>query len=252
MALPQSLLTAVEQHACFAGCYSGRDEPLLCLDGQAPLQPAVVIACQDCLSFKLSVLSSLLPAGMTSHRLAKEITRYAQQQRGVSLATSGYHVEGPGFWFHAAYYDSCGLFLLDGRSSRQLGSDLDLLMLAFQHQVLTMPDVRMFDPNNYSVQQIYLDTTSPLPKISNINDLLSAPEVSLRRPSGGRWRKATLAEFLLASSPVPVAQPVIVQLPDDDPEPSPVDLEPGDVCPVCNAEVKERQLLTGSFVGCLC
>jgi hypothetical protein len=29
-------------------------------------------------------------------------------------------------------------------------------------------------------------------------------------------------------------------------------LQVGDICPVCGAEVRERGLLQGTFIGCLC
>ena len=135
MALPASLLQQIEQHPCFSGCYSSELEGWLCVDGARPLESVLFVSCLDCLSFKVGVLRSLLPSGSTSHTLANLLTQHMRRLRGFGLAFSGYHARGPGFWLSAAYYARCGLFLLDGARSRPLGSDLDLLMMAFKHGV---------------------------------------------------------------------------------------------------------------------
>ena len=68
------------------------------------------------------------------------------------------------------------------------------------------------------------------------------------KPATG-FQRVTLAEFqplaraAAAAPPAPAkgAKPAAVKA-----------LKPGDVCPVCGAEVRERALLQGTYVGCLC
>src|SRR5260370_48093 len=76
-------------------------------------------------------------------------------------------------------------------------------------------------------------------------DLHASPHIGAGAESG--WLKLTLAGFLPRSAAAsggsgkPVAKPA-----------APKVLKLGDVCPVCGAVVRERPLLNGSFVGCMC
>jgi hypothetical protein len=63
--------------------------------------------------------------------------------------------------------------------------------------------------------------------------------------------KVTLAEFLpLAPAPTPANGPAAA--PATAKPAAAKALKVGDVCPVCGAVVRERQLLKSTFVGCLC
>ncbi len=243
MALPPSLLQHVEQHSCFTGCYSSTSGVRACLDPNNPLVPLVVVSCQDCYAH-FGAPQSLLPAGMDSYRLAEQITQHLRKQRGFALSVSGYWTKGPGFWFSAVYYP-CGLFLIHGERSRPVGSDLDQLMMAFQHGILTPPDPRMIDPKQYAAQTVYANFAKVAATVKTKQDLLASPQVRAQAQSG--WQKLTLAEFLPLSTAAqaaackPAARPAASKA-----------LKIGDVCPVCGAVVCERPLLNGSFVGCMC
>jgi len=100
-------------------------------------------------------------------------------------------------WLSAAYYAPCGLFLLDGERSRPLGSDLDLLFLAFRHGIVQPQDPRMLDPRFYTTQVAYVDFSQPLGPITNRQQLLSSrwsrhsprlDSVASRWRSSNRWR----------------------------------------------------------------
>jgi hypothetical protein len=249
MSLPASFLLHVEQHACFTGCYSSASGVRVCLDPNAPLAPLVVVSCGDCYA-SLAVPASLLPAGTDSYRLADQVTQHLRKQRGFALSVSGYQTKGPGFWFSAVYY-SCGIFLIHGERSRKLGTDLDQLMLAFHHGVWTPPDSRMIDPKQYAVQTVYANFTGATGPVRNKQDVLALPQVRSQPQSG--WQKLTLAEFLPLTTAGQGNGHAVAPTAQATRKPAaPRVLKPGDVCPVCGAEVRERPLLRGSFVGCLC
>jgi hypothetical protein len=249
MALPPSLLQQVEQHGCFSGCFGTDADVRVCLDPNRAPEPMVVVSCQDCLSFKLGVLQTLLPPGTNqAYWVADQLTRHLRKLRGYTISFSGYHARGPGFWLAASYFGPAGLFLLDGARSRSLGSDLDLLLLAFKHGVAAPPDPRMLDPKQYATQVAYVDFSRPLGAIQCKAQLLASPLLQAQPQKG--FHRVTLAEFLPVASqagraPATPATPVVVTLP-------PRPLKPGDTCPVCKAEVKARPLLNGTYVGCLC
>jgi hypothetical protein len=244
MPLPASFLLHVEQHPCFTGCYGSTSGVRACLDPNAPLTPLVVVSCQDCYAH-LGVPQSLLPAGMDSQRLAEQVTQHLRKHRGLALSVSGYWTKGPGFWFSAVYY-SCGLFLIHGERSRPVGSDLDQLMLAFHHGVLTPPDPRMIDPKQFAVQTVYGNFANVSVSVRGKQDLLASPQIRAQAQSG--WQKLTLAEFLpLSAAAAPKAPAKAAAT-----KPAAKPLAVGDICPVCGSQVRVRPLLNGSFVGCMC
>lgn len=269
MSLPATFLSQVEHHSCFSGCYGSELDARVCLDPAQPPQPAIFISCRDCLTYKVGVLRSLLTPGMSSDLLAEQVTQHLRNVRGFDQSFGGYHMRGGGFWLNAVYY-GCGVFLVDGARSRSMGSDLDLLMLAFKHGVAHPLDPRMNDPQLYSTQVVYVDFSVPVRPVSGKQDLLASPQCRLSPASG--FHRVTLAEFLpvaqvgalstAMASAMPV--PVVSQVPAA-PQPVPVVTQPavrpqrparplkaGEICPVCNAEVKERVLFSSSYVGCLC
>jgi hypothetical protein len=250
MALPPSLLQQIEQHGCFSGCYGSELEARVCLDPVQALELVVVVSCLDCLNFKVGVRRGLLPAGSSSFTLANQLTQHVRGQRGYGLSFSGYHARGPGFWLAAAYYARGGLFLLDGSRSRALGSDLDLLLLAFKHGVAQLPHPQMLDARLYATQTVYVNYATPPAPFANRQALLAAPQC-LQQPKTG-YQRVTLAEFqpVARQAPAPAAPASGGTKPA--PTPAARSLKPGDVCPVCHGEVCERPLLNGTYVGCLC
>src|SRR5262245_25925096 len=243
MALPPSFLQHVEQPGCFTGCYGSDSDVSVCLDPTRPLEPMVVVSCLDCLK-RIGVPLALLPGGTTTYGLARQLTDHMRVKRGFALAKSGYHTAGPGFWLSVAYY-GCGLFLVDASRSRNAGSDLDVLLLAFQHGVITPPDPRMRDPKQYRVETVHLNYSQFQTGITGKAALLASPQCRAQAQNG--WHKVTLAEFLplsQAAAPAPAttaASATATRI-----------LRIGDICPKCKAEVRVRPLLRGSYVGCLC
>jgi hypothetical protein len=237
MALPPTLLQFVEQHGCFSGCYGSVSDVQAFITPHQPPVPMVSVTCQDCLC-NIGTLASLLPAGTRSWQLADQLSRHVRARRGYSLSVSGYHTNGPGFWFSAVYWASCDLFLIDGQRSRQLGGDLDLLMLAFKHGVLKAPVASMLNPASYTVQPLYLDLRQPMPAVATKTDLLKAPGVKPQPMAG--WKKLTMAQFVAAPPPAATVAP------------KPAGQSVVQRCPKCGAEIRQRSLLHQTFVGCLC
>lgn len=215
MALPPSLLQTVEKHPCISGCYRDQFVANAFADPNQPPEKSLVVSCADCYDFRLVVLSSLLTPTMTAKELSDLLSEHMRQQRGYGLSFGGYHYgNGAGFWLTAVYYPLCGVFLLNGRSSRSVGSDLDLLIMALKQKVVPAPDVGMLDPANYNVQTVYLDIT-PLGTITDRQSLFSCPRFSLKPRVG--WNDFTMAEYLPAvqalttqtavAAPQPIAPP---------------------------------------------
>lgn len=238
MTLPASFLQHVEQHGCFSGCYGSDSSVSACLDPARPLAPLLMVSCQDCLA-RIAVPASMMPSGTSSYSLARLLSDHLRVQRGFALSVSGYHVAGPGFWLSTVYY-SCGLFLVSAERSRQLGSDLDLLQLAFQHGVVQPLDPRMRDVKQFSVEEVYVNFAACQTTVTSKQALLTSPHCRAQPRSG--WTRVTLAEFL----PVTQARPATKA------GASPKPLKLGDICPICRAEVRARPLLVGSYIGCLC
>jgi hypothetical protein len=239
MAIPASFLTHLEQHGCFSGCYGSESDMLVCLDPSQPLQPQTVISCRDCFA-KFGILRSLLSNQCSTQSLATDVSRHLLGKRNFTWAVSGYYTNGPGMWFRGAFVASGGLFLLDGDRSRQLGSDLDQLMLAFKHGIVQPTHSLMTDPKQYTLETVYLRFIHPFSSITCRQDLLASPHYRAQ-PSQG-FQRATMAIFQpLAPAPQPTAKPVSAGPP-----------KLGSICPKCKAEVKVRSLLKATFTGCLC
>ncbi len=254
MSLPASFLAQAENHSCFSGCFGHEARFDVCLDSHRPPVEMLAIYCKDCMGFRVGVLRSLLPPGSSAPWLADTLTAHNRRRRGFAWSLSGYHAVGPGFWLTAAYFAQCGLFLLNGARSRAVGSDLDLLLLTFKHGVASATHARMIDPHEYTVQDGYVDFSSPPGILHTAQDFYASPQFS-RQPKRG-FQRVTVAEFqpisrlAAAASSGPSAAPrpalpaAVASL-----APQPV---LADVCPVCQAEICERPLFTGSYIGCLC
>jgi hypothetical protein len=275
MALPASLIQHIEQHGCFTGCFSADSSVNVCFDPARPLQPIVVVSCQDCY-MRIGAPQALLPAGTTSSQLARELSDHQKQRRGFAQSRSGYHATGPGFWLSWIQY-APGLFLISAERSRQLGSDLDVFLLGVQNKIVPLIDPQMGDPKQYRLETIYVNFGQFQSGINSKQALLAAPQCRTQPQNG--WQKVTLAEFLPLSQPAVVAAAVVapvtvasapanqstLQAPANAtaqtritataPVPSAkpkAKLKIGDVCPVCGGEFKVRPLFNGSFTGCLC
>lgn len=256
MALPPALLSAVERHACFSGCYRSDSEVQACVDAALPLEPVVSIACADCLTFHPGALASLLPLGMTSHGLANALSAHVRALRGYRWAIGGYHTQGGGFWLSAAYYGD-GLFLVDAARNRSGRPDAEVLADAFRLGLLQPEDPRMVDPALYTSELAYVNLGTPIANVRTKQDLLASPQRSPSPRQG--FQRASIVEFQpmtaalaqAAPAPAPAAPASIAAQPDPPPAPAPP-LRAGDTCPRCGEEVRERPLFTGTFVGCRC
>jgi hypothetical protein len=248
VSIPASLLQHAEAHPCFSGCYGSDPDVSVCLDPARPLAPMLVVSCHDCFA-RLGVPRALLPSGATSNWLSGQLTQHLRKHRGFTMSFSGYHTKGPGFWLGAAYYGPCGLFLVNGERSRALGSDLDLLILAFRHGVAAPPDPRMLDPRLYATQEVYLRFTSPMAPIASRQALVTSPHCRTQPAAG--FQRVTLAEFQPAARAAAAGAAAAAKGPANGAA-APRALRPGDICPVCGAEVRVRALLQGTYLGCLC
>jgi hypothetical protein len=254
MSLPASFLAQAERHGCFSGCFGHEARFEVCLDPGRPPYEMFAVYCKDCLSFRLGVLRSLLPPGSSAPWLADTLTAHNRRRRGFAWSLSGYHAVGPGFWLTAGYYAHCGLFLLNGAKSRSVGSDLDLLLLAFQYGVAAPTHARMTDPHEYTVRECYLDFSSLPGTIQAPQDLYSSPQCSLQPKRG--YQRVTAAEFrpvaalasVMANSPAAATPHASSPVRPAAGPPRTI----GAICPVCHAEIRERHLFTGSYIGCLC
>jgi hypothetical protein len=114
----------------------------------------------------------------------------------------------------------------------------------------------MLDRVQWVVQEVFLSRTMPLTPVGSLGDLLSLPQIQLQPPGGRGWYQITLAEFQpialqIAASPAHVTGSTGSVRPRRSPSRRRA-FRVGDICPVCNAEVRERPLLNKTFVGCLC
>jgi len=239
MTLPASFVQHIEQHPCFTGCFNSASGAQVCLDPNRPLAPLVIVSCQDCYAH-FALPASLLPANFNANNLAPHLTQHVQTKRGFALSVSGYFTKGSGFWFSAVYY-ACGVFLINGERSRALGTDLEQLINSFRQGILAPPDPRMLDPRHFAIETVHVNFATASSGARSKQALLSSPQVRLQAATG--WKKVTLAEFLPLSGNGASAAASAAARPT---------LKVGDICPVCRAEVRVRQLLQSTYVGCLC
>jgi hypothetical protein len=256
--LPASLLTAVEAHGCFSGCYDYHTDVMVALDPQKPPERALQVQCEDCLSFHVGVLVKLLPAGMSSAQVARDLSEHMRVLRGYEWSVGGYH-GGPGsLWLSAAYYD-CGVFLINGERDSRRATDLDCLIDGFKQHVIRPSDPRMLQPQSYQAHKMYIDMRTPITPVRSIQDILSSPQCSPMYKPG--YDSVTVAEFLpLTRAAQQTAQPAAPQakptatITSASPVTAPIKraLHPGERCPICGEVVKQRPSLTNTFIGCMC
>lgn len=288
MSLPASLLAVAESHGCFSGCYSREIAVTLAVDPAAPTVTSYDVSCPDCLAFRLGVLTSLLPPNYTSYQLAADLSAHVHAFRGYAWAISGYHVNlSGGSWLTAASFGN-GVLLADSSRNRNGVSDLDVLVEAFKAKLITPEDPAMIDPQLYSAETVYVELSAPFGAVRSKQDILASKQCS-RTPQPG-FHRVTLLEFqpmiaaavqtaraaragpiaqaawaartapaASATQAAPVVQaaaaPVVAAAPVTPVAGAvgaPRQLALGERCPVCNAVVMRRQLLTEHFDGCLC
>jgi hypothetical protein len=242
------------------------------------------------MSFRVGALSTALPPGQSSHALADELSAHVRGVRGYVWATSGYCNGSGGFWISAAYYGS-GLFLVDASRNGGQCTDLDVLISAFRSGLVAPEDPRMLSQGLYTSEIVYIDMSHPIASVTCKLDLLSSPQCRSTRTQGYQ-RCAILEFVPLAhnqrlrqsqylGAPAPTAMtPTTPSIPTTPttmrqaratapaiPMPAPsaphASIAPtasataafahgADVCPTCRAEIKERPLFVGTYIGCLC
>jgi hypothetical protein len=261
MPVPAPILQLVEAHSCFSGCYAP-DGDLMCLiDPASSPELATYIQCQDCLTFRVGSITTLLAPGMDRHKLAREVTEHLRLVRNYTLSFGGYHLQGGGFWLSAAYWANSGVFLLkaDRASQGQQLDRVDLLVKAFTTGVSAPPLPGMCDRKNYASRKVYLNGAA-LPPVASAQALFASSAIS-HKPAPG-YIEVTLAEYLpvsrtsgagvLSGPPSPAtgarsrgARSAASRAPAT---PRPL----GSRCPVCGELVTERALLTSVYIGCRC
>jgi hypothetical protein len=209
--------------------------------------------------FHVGALASVLPPGTTQYTLAQELAAHMRAVRGYRWAYSGYHATGPGFWLSAVYYGN-GLFLVDGSRNHGGAKDVDLLVEGFRARLSQPDDPGMLDPALYASDVVHLSCTPPLGVVRTKQDILRLAQCSLAPRQG--FRRVSIVEFLPLTSQVqsssaasggsgPAPSPKQSVLTDSSPTKKSA-VRQGQICPTCNAEVKERPLFSGSFIGCMC
>jgi hypothetical protein len=169
-----------------------------------------------------------------------------------------------------AYYGD-GLFLVDGSRNHGGAKDVDLLVQAFRARLAQPDDPGMLDPALYAADVVHLSCAPPLGPVRTKQDILRLSQCSLAPRQG--FRRVSIVEFLpltaaLGAAPVTVsstsAAPTAMGGASRPAPPAPVahssahapapsrSPRVGEVCPRCGAEVKERPLFSGTFIGCLC
>ena len=255
--LPASLLTFVEQHPCFSGCWTVGHRAQCVLDPAAPLEPIVEVHCADCLVSYVACRQSLLPAGTDADGLARGLTAHVRAHRGFALSFGGYHGVGGGFWLSAAYWAGSGVFVLGCDRAGTAGrARVDSLVRAFAVGVAQPLHAAMTDPKEYRTVDVHL-TVVPPPVAMSVPALLASTHVS----ASGRadTRAVTLAEFLpvaataqaalaLGGPPSLVAHPAASAAARTVPRA----LVAGERCEACGHLAEERLLLTSSYVACRC
>lgn len=252
--LPAALISLVESHGCFTGCYDSRSDVKAVVNPNGPVERMLHIQCEDCLSFHITVLARHLPSRMYSSQLATKLTEHMRRVRGYGWSVGGYHGGPAQLWLSAAYYP-CGIALVSGERNASRQDDLDCLIAGFHQGVISASDPAMLQPASYRVQTIHLDMSKPIAPVRCARDILSSPQYSGVRKHG--YHKVTMAEFLPALQSA-AAQPLLAAGRTGQSVPGPATfMSPrkpalGERCPACGEVVTRRPSLTESFVGCMC
>lgn len=261
VSLPPPLLAAVEAHRCFSGCYADDSTGVFCADASQPTHPMVNVHCSDCLTWHVGALTHLLPPSL--HRpeaLADELSKHMRRQRGFVWSLSGYHLAGHllggGFWL-AAVCLGPGVFVVSPDRGRGRASDaINGLIEAFHKKLAPCSGPGMLEAKEYAAQPVYLRYSPGDPITPDKASLLRSPQC--RTASAPGFEQAVLVEHLpsiaaaagtVGSSPMVVAPPSSSMASGSR---APRAAGPGEVCSTCGHVVSVRQLLYGTYSGCMC
>lgn len=249
MSLPPALLAALEAHDCFSGVFDYDATAQMVIDPTQPPELAYVVHCCDCLLWHVGALRRDLPPGTDGYALARQASAHVAAARSYDAAIGGYHATPAGFWLSAVYLASIDAFLLDGHRSRSTAGDLALLVRSFQHGLWKPADAGMTDPARYTTQSLHVAMAGVTGPWNSVQDFLASPAV--HAGPGARTRPVTLAAYQRATAAAPApAAPIFTPAPPV--APVRAALREGETCPVCHREVRWRQLLTSSYLGCMC
>ena len=271
--LPHALLSVVENHSCFSGCYDSCQDIEAIVDVRQGPETTYHLQCKDCLSFHVGILARHLPVGMDASSLAREVTEHVRNVRGYSWSIGGYHVGPASLWLSAAYYP-CGVVLVNSERNTPSKKPVDALIEGYQLGIIPANDSAMFDPANYRTYNVYLDMSKSIGVVNSVADILTSPRCSQVSRSG--FQKVAVLEFLPIVQSQTHSTPSLLSTNSISVQPSvssgtlitPAStttneasgqklssskkLSIGEFCPRCGAEVKERPSLYETFVGCLC
>lgn len=257
MALPRSLLDAVDDHACFSGCYTDDAAGAVCIDPSRPLLPMLVVHCADCLLWHVGSTTAQLPRTIpTSRALAQALSAHVRKHRGFVWSLGGYHAGG--LWLSAACLGPGVFVVACDRGSTGPTDPVDALVTAFRRGLAPHSDPGMLDPAQYTTLTVYLRYSSVAVLTPDRASLLASPQCSTTVAPG--FRRAVLVEHvptvgrgqLICTSSNTAAHNSL--LPQPSPEGCPLPAPPGlgMHCPTCGHVVTRRALLNSTFVGCMC
>lgn len=262
VSLPPSLLAAVEAHRCFSGCYSDGSTGIFCTDVGQPALPMVEVHCSDCLTWHVGVPAHLLPSSIQGPTaLAHELSRHMRRHRGFMWSLSGYHLAGHllggGFWLTAVCLGP-GVFVVRPNRGRGPVSDaIHVLLEAFHLKLAPCSGPRMLDAKDYVGQPIHIRYSPGDPVTPDKASLLGSPQCRTTWAPG--FEPAVVVEHLpsVAAAATTVSHsPVTAASPSSSSTTSGSRAlhaaVPGEVCSTCGHEVMVRQLLYGTYSGCLC
>jgi hypothetical protein len=260
VSLPPPLRAAVEAHRCFSGCYSGDSRGVFCADVSQPTLPMVNVHCSDCLTWHVGALTHLLPPSLqTPDALAAKLSKHMRRKRGFVWSVSGYHlarhITGGGFWLAAACLGP-GVFVVQPDRGRGQPSDaIHVLMEAFRLKLAPCPGPGMLDAKEYAAQPIYLRYSPGDPVTPDKASLLASPQHRATWAPG--FEAAMVVEHLpsLAAAGKTGGSASATTTPPSALASSSRGLRTtgdGEVCSACGHPVRERQLLYGTYAGCLC
>lgn len=262
VSLPPPLRAALEAHRCFSGCYAGDSRGVFCADVSQSTLPMVNVHCSDCLTWHVGALTHLLPPSLqTPDAFAAKLSKHMRRTRGFVWSLSGYHlarhVAGGGFWLAAACLGA-GLFVVQPDRGRGQASDaIQALLEAFRLKLAPCPGSGMLDAKEYAAQPIYLRYSPGDPVTPDKASLLASPQcrataapgfeaamlvehvpsLAAAGKTGGSGGSSSVATASSSTALASSAQGLRAA---------------GEVCSACGHPVRERQLLYGTYSGCLC
>lgn len=260
VSLPPPLRAAVQAHPCFSGCYAGDSRGVFCADVSQPTLPMVNVHCSDCLSWHVGALTHLLPPSLqTPDALAAKLSKHMRRKRGFVWSLSGYHLAGRttggGFWLAAACLGP-GVFVVQPDRGRGRAADaIHALLEAFRHKLAPCPGPGMLDAKDYAAQPIYLRYSPGDPVTPDKASLLASPQHRATWAPG--FEAAMLVEHVpsLAAATKTAGSSAVMAAPSSTALASSaraVRAGESEVCSACGHAVRERQLLYGTYSGCLC